>query len=99
MVRAHYSDAGSLSTSTFKIKETSPTIDFTVVICTYNGAARVPEVLNQLRQQVNTDLLKWEVVVVDNNSTDNLIEVVQGFQANWGEGSTLHYLFESRQGP
>ncbi|MEO0534085.1 MAG: hormogonium polysaccharide biosynthesis glycosyltransferase HpsE [Cyanobacteria bacterium P01_A01_bin.123] len=99
MVRAHYSPAGALSTTTARLKEVSPILDFTVVICTYNGANRIPEVLAQLQRQVDVEGLRWEVLVVDNNSTDNLTDVFQRFQSDWGEDSTLHYLFESKQGP
>lgn len=43
----------------------------TVIICTYNGAARLPETLKHLAvQQVRADL-QWEIILVDNASTDN----------------------------
>ena len=43
----------------------------TVIICTCNGAARLPETLKHLAvQQVRTDL-QWEIILVDNASTDN----------------------------
>ncbi len=42
-----------------------------VIICTYNGAKRLPETLRHLAlQQVNPDL-PWEIILVDNVSTDN----------------------------
>lgn len=72
--------------------------DFTVAICTYNGAKRIPDVLECLRWQLNTEDVKWEVVVVDNNSTDNTAEVVQRYQQNWPHAHPLRYVFEQRQG-
>src|SRR5512146_1362797 len=48
-----------------------------VVICTYNGAARLPETLAHLAAQVNTGAIAWEVLVVDNASTDDTAEVAQ----------------------
>ncbi|MEO1634636.1 MAG: hormogonium polysaccharide biosynthesis glycosyltransferase HpsE [Cyanobacteria bacterium J06631_9] len=91
--------------------------DFSVVICTYNGEKKVPQVLEKLRE-VSTgpkdSLLpdrdfQWEVVVVDNNSSDRTAAVVQQCQADWQSnalaygpknvGSTpLRYCFEPRQG-
>ncbi|MEM6423721.1 MAG: hormogonium polysaccharide biosynthesis glycosyltransferase HpsE [Cyanobacteria bacterium P01_C01_bin.73] len=76
----------------------SETIDFSVVICTYNGANRVPNVLRHLQQQVDLDGLVWEILVVDNNSTDHLIDVVGSFCQEWEGKLTLRYLSEPRQG-
>lgn len=42
----------------------------TVLVCTYNGASRIPETLAHLsHQQVNNDL-NWEIIIIDNASTD-----------------------------
>lgn len=41
-----------------------------VVICCYNSAARLPETLRHLQAQEGTDGIAWEVIVVDNASTD-----------------------------
>jgi glycosyltransferase involved in cell wall biosynthesis len=73
-------------------------IDFTVAICTYNGANRLPEVLEELRSQEGTEPISWEIIVVDNNSTDNTAKVVQEYQANWSEPYPIHYYFEPEQG-
>ncbi|NJO46030.1 MAG: glycosyltransferase family 2 protein [Oscillatoriales cyanobacterium RM2_1_1] len=70
-------------------------IDFTVAIPTYNGAKRLPAILEKLRSQTNVDEIAWEVLVVDNNSTDNTPEIVQQYQDNWPE---LKYLVEPQQG-
>jgi len=72
--------------------------DFTVAIPTYNGAQRLPEVLNQLRSQSGTEHLSWEVIVVDNNSNDNTAQVVQNYQATWSQGHQLRYCLETEQG-
>jgi hypothetical protein len=74
----------------------SAEIGFTVAIPTYNGGDRLPKVLERLRSQVNTDF-SWEILVVDNNSSDNTKEVVQSYQADW-QGPTLRYCFEAKQG-
>jgi len=41
-----------------------------VVICSYNGASRLPETLAHLARQTVPENLPWEVILVDNASTD-----------------------------
>ena len=73
-------------------------IDFTVAICTYNGAQRVPEVLDCLLAQQGTEKITWEVLVVDNNSSDQTAEVVREYQQKWRSDVQLRYYFEPQQG-
>ncbi|WP_427160623.1 hormogonium polysaccharide biosynthesis glycosyltransferase HpsE [Aliinostoc sp. HNIBRCY26] len=73
-------------------------LDFTVAIPTYNGEHRLPELLERLRNQINTENLSWEIIVVDNNSTDNTSKVVQAYQENWHCSYPLKYIFEDKQG-
>ena len=73
-------------------------LDFTVVIATYNGAQRVGAVLDRLRCQIDVIDLVWEVIVVDNNSTDDTKEVIQRYQASWPKAVPFRYEFEARQG-
>ncbi|MGD1855755.1 MAG: hormogonium polysaccharide biosynthesis glycosyltransferase HpsE [Leptolyngbyaceae cyanobacterium] len=72
--------------------------DFTIAICTYNGAQRIPAVLDRLQRQLNAHDIRWEVFVVDNNSSDATKAVVQQYQQNWPSEIPLRYLFEGRQG-
>lgn len=73
-------------------------MDLTVAICTYNGEHRIPEVLEYLQQQVQTEGITWEVLVIDNNSTDKTAEVVANFAKNWQNISAIRYVFEPQQG-
>lgn len=73
-------------------------LSFTVAICTYNGAQRIPDVLDCLCLQAGTKRLNWEVIVVDNNSTDETAAVVAQYQAQWPLAIPLRYVFEKRQG-
>jgi glycosyltransferase involved in cell wall biosynthesis len=70
------------------------TIDFTVVIPAYNGAERLPLVLDKLRSQLNPSHIRWEVIIVDNNSSDNTAALVP----QWQDEVPLRYSFEPRQG-
>jgi glucosyl-dolichyl phosphate glucuronosyltransferase len=86
--------AGTLQRLTAMIRETN-VLDATVVVCTYNRAAFLAELLDSLRA-TDPSGLTWNVIVVDNNSTDDTRQVVtsrvDGFPV------PLKYLFEPRQG-
>ncbi|WP_414549616.1 hormogonium polysaccharide biosynthesis glycosyltransferase HpsE [Anabaena sp. CCY 0017] len=73
-------------------------IDFTVAIPTCNGENRLPELIERLRNQINTESLSWEIIVVDNNSTDNTAQVIQAYQKDWTCPYPLKYCFEPKQG-
>jgi len=72
--------------------------NFTVAIPTYNGEHRLPEVLEKLRSQINTENFSWEILVVDNNSTDNTKQVVGEYQKTWHQNYPLKYYQEKQQG-
>ncbi|MBP0016100.1 MAG: hormogonium polysaccharide biosynthesis glycosyltransferase HpsE [Cyanobacteria bacterium SBLK] len=73
--------------------------DITVAIPTYNGARRLPAVLDRLQEQIEMENIAWEVLVVDNNSTDNLDEVVRGYQnTDFNRRVPIRYCKETQQG-
>lgn len=57
---------------------TSP-LGVSVVICCYNSALRLPETLKHLLAQDAPADLPWEVIVVDNASTDDTAQVARSF--------------------
>ena len=65
-----------------------------VVVSTYNRAGRLPLALDALLAQEGE--LSFEIIVVDNNSTDATREVVEGIAQR--AGGRLRYAFEPRQG-
>ena len=73
-------------------------IEFTVAICTYNGEKRVPDVLDRLKQQIDTEDINWEIIVIDNNSNDNTAKVIEEYQNNWNLSYPIKYYLETRQG-
>lgn len=73
-------------------------IDFTVAIPTYNGESRLPELLERLQNQISTEHFSWEIIVVDNNSTDNTATLVRSYQSSWQCSYPLRYCFEPKQG-
>lgn len=67
-----------------------------VVVCTYNRAESLRTTLESLaRMEVPADL-SWELIVVDNNSTDNSHAVVEEFART--SGLRVNYVFEPRRG-
>ncbi len=73
-------------------------LDFSVAICTYNGEHRLADVLKGLLWQLQGQPLAWEVIVVDNNSTDGTAAVVESMRAQWPRDIPLRYAFEPQQG-
>src|SRR4051812_38541345 len=69
--------------------------DISVVIATYNRASILPVALESVLNQ-DTQGATYEVILVDNNSTDHTREVATSFIENSGE--KLRYLFEAEQG-
>jgi len=68
--------------------------EITVVVCTCNRAALLGRCLEHLLAQT-ADPNSWELIVVDNNSTDNTRAVVESFQAS---PITIRYCVETEQG-
>lgn len=71
-------------------------IDISIVICTYNRAPGVGAVLESLAALETADGLSREIVVVDNNSSDNTRDVIESARSAYPE--LIRYVFESRQG-
>lgn len=66
----------------------------TVAICSYNRSARLPPLIRALRQQESPE--PFDILIVNNNSTDNTEEVLRGLQKE--PGAPLRYVNELQQG-
>jgi glycosyltransferase involved in cell wall biosynthesis len=95
---AHRETAMRLATMTTTFDIADIAIDITVVIPTYNGAKRLPVVLQKLRSQHHSSALRWEIIVCDNNSTDETAQVVRQYQQTWPAHAPLRYCFAAEQG-
>src|SRR5581483_1825428 len=71
-------------------------IDISVVICTWNRARQLDDTLRSLASLRTGCDLRWELVIVDNNSTDDTSRVVE--QAAAAYPVPLRYIFEPHQG-
>ena len=69
----------------------------TIAICTYNREDLIPMCLKTLVAQTAEKTL-WEVVIVDNNSSDRTSEISKTFIANNKEKINIRYVFEGQQG-
>lgn len=68
----------------------------TILIATYNRAALLDETLASIRRLRVRAGRQWDVIVVDNNSTDGTRAIVERQARDFPV--TLRYLFEPRQG-
>jgi glycosyltransferase involved in cell wall biosynthesis len=67
-----------------------------VIICSFNRGPLIPKLLADFRAKSAAVAGAWELLLVDNASTDNTAEAVDGFV---NEGAMpVRYLFEPRKG-
>ena len=71
-------------------------MDISVVLPTYNRADSLRITLQTLFKQECPPGLSWELLVVDNNSTDSTSEIVRSYSHK--RQSTVRYLLERKQG-
>ncbi len=53
--------------------------DLSVIIPTYNEAENIGEILRAIQRNLNYYDIKWEIIVVDDNSPDGTMDIVQSF--------------------
>lgn len=68
----------------------------TVILCTHNRCDSLAKAMESIAVQRLPNPVKWEVVVVDNNSCDQTREVVADFRRRYPD--RFHYLFEPEPG-
>lgn len=68
-------------------------VDLSVVLCVYNGEPFLERQLKALAAQVCD--VAWELIVVDNNSTDTSAETARSFSQQF---SNLQIIFEAKKG-
>ncbi len=67
-----------------------------VILCTYDRCLYLRKVLDSIAGSVLPDSVEWEVLVVDNNSTDQTSEVANEFAGRYP--GRFRYISEPRQG-
>jgi len=71
-------------------------MDITVVLCTYNRCDSLAAALGSVAVSRLPHSVSWEVLVVDNNSTDQTSEVIEGFASQYP--GRFRYAFEPHPG-
>jgi glycosyltransferase involved in cell wall biosynthesis len=71
-------------------------MDITVILCTFNRCESLAMALASAAALVLPDSVAWEIVVVDNNSSDRTREMVENFCQRFPD--RVRYLFEPQQG-
>ncbi|NNK71936.1 MAG: glycosyltransferase family 2 protein [Flavobacteriaceae bacterium] len=69
-----------------------------VILCCYNSASRLSETLGHLAKQKVPENVNWELVLVDNNSTDNTAEVARQYWSDAGSVVPLNIIMETKPG-
>jgi len=72
------------------------TYQISLIICTYNRDKYLPIALNSLKKQ-NLDKNKYEVIIVNNNSTDNTDKVCKDF-IKQNPDLSIKYVIEKQKG-
>lgn len=67
----------------------------TIIVCTYNRSESLRRTLSSIYEQNDLDKIKYEVIVVDNNSTDNTKDIVKGLSLAY---NNIRYYFEPQAG-
>jgi glycosyltransferase involved in cell wall biosynthesis len=71
-------------------------MSITVIVCTYNRCQTLAKALESIAASVVPNSVEWEILVVDNNSTDRTREVVGDYRERYP--SRFRYLLELQQG-
>lgn len=71
-------------------------MDISIIICTYNRVDNLKDCFNCLASQEITSNFAWEVLLVDNNSSDHTKQFTLDYAAQ--ADFKLRYSFESQQG-
>ena len=70
----------------------------TIIICCYNGANRIGKVLEYIYNQKELEIYVYEIIVVDNHSTDNIKDVVYSYEEKNDSAVPLRYVYEDKPG-
>jgi glycosyltransferase involved in cell wall biosynthesis len=71
-------------------------LNASIIVCTYNRCRQLRELLYSVTQLEVADSFHWELLIVDNNSTDDTRSVVDEFARR--SALPFKYIFEGQQG-
>lgn len=70
----------------------------TVIVCCYNSAKRLPQTLRHLALQQVPAHMPWQLVLVNNGSTDDTVLVATALWVKYGEPTSMSIVEESKPG-
>jgi glycosyltransferase involved in cell wall biosynthesis len=69
-----------------------------VILCCYNSAARIGKTLEALAAQQLAESIPWEILLVDNASTDQTQMIARTAWEKLNSSARLRFLYEPKQG-
>lgn len=69
-----------------------------VIVCFYNAYGRLRETLQSIVDQDVIEGIDWEIIMVDNNSTDGAKDIVEEFKKVYESKVSINYVFEPTPG-
>jgi glycosyltransferase involved in cell wall biosynthesis len=69
-----------------------------IVICTYNGSQKLPETLRHIALQEIPEEISWELIIVNNSSTDNTAAVATTEWRKYANPGSFTVITEPKQG-
>ena len=66
------------------------TLLYTVIVPAYNESQNVKQVVDGLATELRKDDIPFEILIVNDNSTDDTVEVVEGLRTEYPEIRLVH---------
>src|SRR5688500_1328738 len=73
-------------------------LGISVIVCTYNGAALLPETIRHIAQLHVRPDIDWEFIIIDNASTDDSAQVALSEWSKYRSSVRFSLLTQPRQG-
>ena len=73
-------------------------LGISVVVCTYNGAKLLPETIRHFALQCVLPGIAWEIIIIDNASTDNTSKVVLAEWEKYHNPTPFFLHYQPKQG-
>lgn len=71
-------------------------MEISIIIATYNRSESLKKTLESIKNLFIPEDIIWEIIIIDNNSTDNTKDIVEDFKSK--TRLNIVYIFEEKQG-
>jgi glycosyltransferase involved in cell wall biosynthesis len=69
-----------------------------IIICCHNGERRLPETIRHIAQQDVHSFIPWELILIDNDSSDNSVNLTEAIWDSYRPSGDLRVVSETRLG-